>query len=79
MFPYNGSSIDPSLDPNKVYMVYRPAEELSNEECINSFKLLPWIDLHPHTLLGPEETGRMPADQKGIEKYVNQNKRNLFR
>ena len=67
VFPYSGAQIDSSLEPNRIYQVYRPAEELSSPECIESFRLVPWVDLHPNRLLGPESEGRMPAEQKGIE------------
>ena len=72
VFPYLGKNIDPSLEPNQTYMVYRPASELSNPETIKSFKLLPWVDLHPSNLLGPEEAGRMPAESKGVEGVVGE-------
>ena len=72
VFPYLGKQISKKLDPNKIYMVYRPEEELSNPECIESFKLLPWIDLHPKKLLGPESAGRMPAEQKGVEGVIGE-------
>ena len=52
VFPYLGKQIDSSLEPDKVYMVYRPEEELSNPGCIESFKLIPWTDEHPSRLLG---------------------------
>lgn len=67
VFPYLGKSVDPSFEPDQIVMVYRPAEELSSPDTINSFKLVPWVDMHPAVLLGPEETGRMPAEQKGVE------------
>lgn len=65
VFFYRGASIrlpdgsTPS-DPDKLYGVYRPAEELNNEETINSFKLLPWVD--EHTMLGSADLGMTPAD-----------------
>lgn len=64
VFPYLGSSIG-AEDPDKVYMVYRPEEELSSEETINSLKLNPWID--DHVMLGSEEEGLTPAEEKGIQ------------
>ena len=67
VFPYSGRQIDPSLDPDKIYMVYRPEEELANIACIESFKLVPWVDEHPSKLLGPASAGRTPAENKGIE------------
>ncbi|MDE2100262.1 MAG: DUF2213 domain-containing protein [Patescibacteria group bacterium] len=64
VFPYSGKSIG-APDPDRIYKVYRPEEELSNAETIESFKLLPWTDDHPDKLLGPEEEGKRPVDQKG--------------
>lgn len=72
VFPYIGRTIDPSLDPEKTYMVYRPAEELSKTDCIESFKLIPWIDLHPRSLLGSENFGRVPAEEKGIHGVIGE-------
>ena len=73
VFPYLGKQIDPSLEPDKIYHVYRPAEELSNPETIESFKLLPWVDLHPSKLLGAKDAGRTPAEHKGIEGIIGEN------
>jgi hypothetical protein len=61
IFEYLGSSIG-AEDPNRIYKVYRPAEELSNKETIDSFKLLPFID--DHEMLGTDAT---PAEEKGIQ------------
>ena len=63
VFPYLGSSIG-APDPDEVYMVYRPEEELSDPEAIDSFKLIPWVD--DHTMLGGEDDGLTPAEEKGI-------------
>lgn len=64
VFEYPGWMISKSLDPQQKYMVYRPAEELAKLECIESFKLMPWIE--NHTMLGSEELGYTPPEQKGI-------------
>lgn len=58
IFPYMGSSIGAD-EPNRIYRVYRPEEELSNEETIESFKLLPFVD--DHAMLG---SGEIPAEKK---------------
>lgn len=68
VFPYSGKSV--GGDPNKVYRVYRPAEELQNQECIDSFKLLPWIN--DHVMLGGGN-GLTPAEKKGIEGVIGEN------
>jgi uncharacterized protein len=64
VFKYLGSQISPELEPDRIYNVYRPAEELASEECINSFKLLPWID--DHAMLGSESEQLTPAEEKGV-------------
>jgi len=70
VFPYSGRTLPNAPDPNKMYMVYRPASELSSPETIDSFKLVPWID--NHTMLGNEEDGMTPAEQKGIHGVVGE-------
>lgn len=68
VFPYFGSQIqnpnnpNPDIIPDKIYYVYRPAEELAASECLESFKLVPWID--DHEMLGPDYT---PTEYKGID------------
>ena len=71
VFPYSGRSLHVpgmDLDPDKMYMVYRPAEELSTQETIDSFKLLPWID--DHTMLG-KDFGTS-AENKGIDGVIGE-------
>lgn len=70
VFPYRGSSIPGAADPDAIYMVYRPAEELASPETIESIKLLPWID--DHTMLG-DEAGGIPAEQKGVAGVIGEN------
>ena len=70
IFQYSGGSISPECEKDKIYNVYRPAEELSTEECINSFKLLPWID--NHVMLGSEDEGLTPAEAKGIQGVIGE-------
>lgn len=67
VFEYLGKNIPGAPDPSKIYRVYRPPEELEDPECVNSFKLLPWIDDHPPGLLGEEEDGFTPAERKGVQ------------
>jgi len=62
VFPYSGGSI--GGDPNRIYQVYRPAEELSDPKCIESFKLVPIIN--EHEMLGKDD-GMTPAENKEIE------------
>lgn len=69
VYQYLGSEIGAD-EPDRVYNVYRPAEELAKEECINSFKLIPLIN--NHTFLGPEEIGATPAEEKGIDGVIGE-------
>lgn len=70
VFPYSGAQISPELDPNQIYYVYRPADELSDPDCIESFKLLPWID--EHVMLGSSDEGLMPPEDKGIHGVIGE-------
>ena len=65
VFPYRGGSISPDLDKDKIYNVLRSAEALSNEETMYSLRLIPWVD--DHVMLGAEEDGLMPVEQKGMQ------------
>lgn len=66
IFPYLGKQIDDSLEPNKIYRVFRPAEELLNEETVKSFHLVPLIN--DHEMLGKDYE---PAEEKGIDGIVS--------
>ena len=68
VFFYSGRCISNDLDPNQLYPVFRPPEELNDPECIDSFKLLPWTDDHPQRLLGDGE----PAEEHGIEGVIGE-------
>ena len=71
VFDYLGSSIG-AEPPDKVFKVYRPADELSSQETIDSFKLLPWID--DHVMLGDDESvGAVPAEKKGVQGVIGEN------
>lgn len=72
VFPYLGKSIDDRLEPERQYNVLRPEEELSSPETMQSFRLLPWVDDHPNRLLGPEDAGRVPAEEKGIHGVIGE-------
>lgn len=67
VFDYLGSEIPGAPDPNKIYQVYRPAEELSRPETLESFKLIPFIN--NHTWLGAE--GANPGDV-GVDGIVGE-------
>lgn len=70
VFTYSGRQVGDAENPDKPYRVYRPAEELSDPECIASFCLIPWID--NHVMLGSEEDGLMPAERKGVQGVVGE-------
>lgn len=69
VFPYSGLPGAP--EPGKTYAVLRPEEELSDPACLESFKLIPWVD--DHTMLGDAEAGLMPAEQKGVQGVIGEN------
>ena len=51
VFDYHGSQLGPDCpDKTRMYKVLRPAEELSNPEALDSFRLVPFIN--DHTMLG---------------------------
>ncbi len=54
VYPYAGSEIHPSLEPNRIYQVYKPSKELSSKETIDSLKLNPWTI--QHKMLGDKYT-----------------------
>lgn len=70
VFPYIGRKIPGAPDPDREYRVYRPAEELSDPEFLESLKLIPWVDDHEY--LGPEEAGATPAERKGVQGTTGQ-------
>lgn len=68
VFQYKGSSL-PGGDPNQIYNVYRPLEELTNPETLQSFVGLPIID--EHEMLGGKYD-RSPED-RGVHGAVLEN------
>lgn len=69
VFEYRGAQIPGAPDPNKMYRVFRPAEELGDPETISSFRLLPWID--NHAMLGKGD-GLVPAERKGVHGVIGE-------
>lgn len=69
VFPYLGSEIG-APEPDRVYSVYRPEEELSSPECIDSFRLMPLVD--EHSMLGSEDQGLTPAEKKGVQGVIGE-------
>ena len=71
VFPYLGRQISPELEPDTVYQVLRPEEELTKPETLKSFELLPVVD--EHTMLGTKDENHIPAEQKGIHGVTGTN------
>lgn len=67
VFPYLGRQISEDLEPDKIYQVLRPEEELNSQETLNSFKLVPIVD--DHTMLGTKP-GMIPAEEKGVHGVI---------
>lgn len=61
VFPYLGREIG-APEPDRIYQVYRPQEELEKPETIASANLVPWID--EHEFLGKDGT---PPEKKGVQ------------
>lgn len=61
VFQYKGSSL-PGADPNRIYSVYRPLEELADPDTLASFTGLPIVD--EHEMLG-DRYDRSP-EQRGV-------------
>lgn len=73
VFDYLGSSIN-APEPNRIYKVYRPADELGSPDTLNSFRLVPLVD--NHTMLGKSKnSGKvyMPVEQKGAHGTTGDN------
>lgn len=71
VFPYLGRSIG-APDPDQIYMVFRPEEELADPETLASFRLVPFVD--EHTMLGDDpDIGLVPAEEKGTHGVIGEN------
>lgn len=70
VYPYMGRSISPECVQDNLYGVYRSESELADQDCIDSFKLIPWID--DHVMLGSEDAGLTPSEQKGVQGVIGQ-------
>lgn len=67
VFDYLGASLPDAPDPQKIYKVYRPADELGSQATLDSFKLIPWVD--DHTMLGHDLT---PVEDKGMHGVIGE-------
>lgn len=75
IFPYSGRQLGlTGPDADRIFNVLRPPEELADPECIESFKLLPWID--DHVMIGPVAqeltASAVPAEKKGIQGVIGE-------
>ncbi len=67
VFEYLGSEIG-APEPNRIYYVLRPEEELKDPDCLDSFKLQPWII--QHKMLG--KAFDAPPEAKGVHGVIGQ-------
>lgn len=72
IFEYQGANLPGAPDPDKIYRVWRPEEQIADPECIASFRLIPWIDDHPPGLLGEEDMGYTAPEDKGIHGTIGE-------
>ncbi len=72
VFQYTGKFINKDLPPDQFFSVYRPASELADPECINSFKLVPWTNDHPSRLLGDPAQGGIAPEAKGTHGVIGE-------
>jgi hypothetical protein len=77
IYEYAGRQLGIKTEPqaSQIFKVLRPPEELGNTDCVNSFKLIPWVD--EHTMLGPNAEKQMPdmalpAERKGVQGVIGQ-------
>jgi hypothetical protein len=75
IFPYSGRQLGMTgPDADRIFQVLRPPEELSDPECLASFRLIPWID--EHVMLGPAaqeiNPGAVPAENKGVQGVIGE-------
>jgi len=66
VYDYLGKNIPQEKEAGNallMFKVYRPASELSDPDCIASFRLVPWVI--DHTMLGDGTGGTVTVDQKG--------------
>lgn len=68
IYPYLGQQISSDLEPDKIYQVLRPEEELSKPETIASLNLIPLVN--EHEMLGENFT---PAEKKGTHGVTGDN------
>lgn len=67
IFPYSGAQVG-SPERDRIFRVYRPAEEMADPDALASFRLLPIID--DHEMLG---AGHTPTDDKEVAGVIGEN------
>lgn len=70
VFPYLGRQISPELEPDRIYQVLRPEEELTRPETLASMEQVPLIN--DHTMIGTG-VGMKPAEEVGIHGVTGTN------
>lgn len=70
IFEYAGREISPTLEPDRIYKVWRPEEELNSIDTIESFKLSPWFPRHEMS-----GEGFTDAEQIGVQGTTGQDVR----
>lgn len=75
IFPYAGRQLGlTGPDADRIFQVLRPPEELGDPACVESFKLIPWID--EHVMLGPNAQeiidSAMAAEKKGVQGVIGE-------
>ena len=68
VFPYLGRQISPELEPDRIYQVLRPKEELTRPETLKSLELIPLTN--GHEMVGK---GFTPVEKKGCHGTTGQN------
>lgn len=68
VYDYLGKQISPECEPNKIYKVLRPKEELFKKETLDSLRLIPIVN--DHTMIG---TGFTAPEDKGIDGTLGDN------
>lgn len=68
VYDYLGKQISPECEPNKIYKVFRPKEELFKKETLDSLRLIPIVN--DHTMIGQ---GFTAPEDKGIDGTLGDN------
>lgn len=72
VYEYLGRNLPGAPDPDAVYLVYRPPEELADPDCISSFKLMPWIDDHTPGMMGDSDEGLIAPEDYGVHGVIGE-------